>query len=242
MRRFMNAGVVVGLVVGMVAATPTRADFISVGTTNGGSQPPFVGTTEGQRFMQSYLASAFGSGPLLITQIAFRSSSTSNQTVILPDLQVSLSTTKSSPTPSGMSTTFAANIGADATSVFGRGSATFNLTSDTTDLDEVITFKTPFLYNPSAGNLLLDLNVFQGLPRDSFFTTTVDPSLGNTSAISGSIGANVGSYSNFPLFTRFTVQPAGNATVPEPSSLALCGLAGMTALIAARVRRNRHTG
>src|SRR4029450_11694734 len=61
----------------------------------------------------------------------------------------------------GLSTTFAENLGADNTLVFSGTLiwATANLPGpgDTRQFDIVFPFTTPFLYDPAAGNLLLDL-------------------------------------------------------------------------------------
>jgi hypothetical protein len=120
------------------------------------------------RYQQVFAASEFSSlsGPQLITQIAFRPDAT-NATAFsstISNVQINLSTT--SLARGGLSTTFAANVGADDTVVF---SGSLSLSSAFTgppegpkDFDIVINLQTPFLYDPTAGNLLLDVRNFSG--------------------------------------------------------------------------------
>src|SRR5262249_21659069 len=121
-----------------------------------------------QRYQQVFAASAFASvsGPHLITQIAFRPDAQIGGAFssIIPNIQINLSTT--SATPDGLSATFANNVGSDDTVVF---SGSLSLSSAFTGppggpkaFDIIINLQTPFLYNPSAGNLLLDVRNFSG--------------------------------------------------------------------------------
>src|SRR5437899_2488814 len=76
-------------------------------------------------------------------------------------MQINMSTISAGP--DGLSTTFATNVGANDTIVYARG--TLALSSSFTgagpkDFDIHIIFTTPFLYNPAAGNLLLDVRNF----------------------------------------------------------------------------------
>jgi hypothetical protein len=65
-----------------------------------------------------------------------------------------------------LSATFANNVGADDTVVFSGplslSSAFTGPSAGPKDFDIVITLQTPFLYDPSAGNLLLDVRNFSG--------------------------------------------------------------------------------
>ena len=119
------------------------------------------------RVQQVFDASEFASlsGPELITQIAFRPDATfgSGFDTTITNIQINLSTT--TVLPDFMSATFADNVGADDIVVFPAGPLA--LTSAFTgagpkDFDIVINLQTPFLYDPTQGNLLLDVRNFSG--------------------------------------------------------------------------------
>jgi hypothetical protein len=101
-----------------------------------------------------------------ITQIAFRVHSPGIAfTASISSLQVNLSTT--SKTPDALSSTFAANVGADDTVVFPAASVQFSTSvagpvDGPQAFDLVITFPTPFHYDPSKGNLLVDIRNASG--------------------------------------------------------------------------------
>jgi hypothetical protein len=196
---------------------------------------PFFDTSV--RYQQVYSAAQFPSpGPLMITQIAFRpDGSVTDPALIIrfDSVRIDLSTTSS--TPSTLSTVFASNVGANNQTVFnsfefvnapvtGPPGGPKNFT---------VTFAlTPFIYDPSAGNLLLDFRAFEtgggiSAPFDaqsgSPFTAHVDAS--GMSSTSGSYFAN-------GLVTQFEF-----TAVPEPSTLALGALGAMVVGIGARWRR-----
>jgi Dockerin type I domain len=98
----------------------------------------------------------------LINRIAFRGHGPGVPfSGAVAQLQVNLSTT--SKAPDGLSSTFAGNVGADDTQVFSgpfQTAITFN--GDPGNFEVVVNFTTPFFYNPSKGNLLLDIRNTQG--------------------------------------------------------------------------------
>ena len=119
---------------------------------------------ETMRYQQLYDASQFSAfGPAgFITQIIFRPDVSFGFAFdsTLPDMQINLSTT--SVPDDGLSFLFASNIGADETVVF---SGPLPLSSDFSggvpkDFNIVINLTTPFFYDPSMGNLLLDVRNF----------------------------------------------------------------------------------
>lgn len=185
------------------------------------------------RSQQVYAASEFGSlgGPAFITQIAFRPDGPSGVAFssTLPGIQINLSTT--SAAPDLLSTTFANNIGANDTTVFSGAlalsSANTGPASGPTAFDIIINLTTPFLYNPAAGNLLLDVRNFGG-GTTTFFdavNTTGDSVSRQASLDVNSTTANA-ALPTVGLVTQFTFAP-----IPEPTTalfgaalLAACGL------------------
>jgi hypothetical protein len=196
-----------------------------------------------QRYQQVYLSSQFPAGPLTITSIAFRPDAGAGGAfaATLPSIQIDLSTT--SGVPDGLSLTYAANVGANDTVVYGP--APLSLSSSFTgppggpkNFDIVINLTTPFVYNPAAGNLLMDVRNFGG-GTTTFFDATNAPGIisrvynedGNVNATMGTpevLGAGYG------LVTQF-----GFASVPEPGTFALVGASAL-AMMGYTWHRRRH--
>jgi len=141
--------------------TPSaNAATVTVGSPNTGNCYPFLcndsGISSGQsiEYQQVYASSAF-SGPVSITALTFFFASEfgGSSLVLNGSYKVSLSTT-SAPV-NGLSSTAANNIGPDNT-VF----ATFVVSSHNVDSNPSFTITGgPFAYDPSKGNLLIDLVV-----------------------------------------------------------------------------------
>ena len=184
--------------------------------------PNAVATTDGNfnhgggpvpvRLMQIYDASQFASlsQPVLITKFSYRPDSIPGPSGPLAfNVQVFASTTSQSV--AGLSSTFAENIGADNTLVFSGTETlvTANLPGpgNTRQFDIEWPFTTPFLYDPAAGNLVLD---FQGSsssgPAIRWDAVMGDPTVNFVAAI-GSATATSGNVLGFGFITQFTFQP-----------------------------------
>jgi hypothetical protein len=117
------------------------------------------------RYQQVFDAGQFSRlnpGGGLINRIAFRGHGPGVPfTANVPQLQVNLSTT--SKTPDGLSSTFAENVGPNDTQVFsGPLQTAITFTGDPTNFEVTLIFTTPFFYDPTKGNLLLDVRNLQG--------------------------------------------------------------------------------
>jgi hypothetical protein len=198
-----------------------------------------------QRYQQVYDQSQFGAlaGPEYITQILFRPDANFGAafSATLPSIQIDLSTT--SKAPDGLSATFADNVGGDDQVVFASGplslsSADTGPVAGPKDFDIVINLITPFLYNPVAGNLLMDVRNFGGgattqfdaesAPGDSVSRVYTNDSNGISDA-GGILDTN-------SLVTEFQFSPS-TSVVPEPNSLALLAAGGLPLLGFLRRRR-----
>lgn len=193
--------------------------------------PFFV--TGGMRYQQVYAASEFSafSGPETISQIAFRcdgsGSFCTSFSQLLPSIDIHLSTTAAAP--DALSDTFAANVGADNTLVH-TGPLTLSSAGQTlrpagtpNPFDVVITLQTGFLYDPSAGNLLLDITNYSspgkiGIRLDANFS--ILDSISRLSA-NGDPAATSGRLETEALVTQFST----TAQIAEPATLTLFGLA-----------------
>jgi hypothetical protein len=146
---------------------PVAADAIvpiSLAAVEGNASTVFPFVTAGSmRYQQVYAASEFGPTSIWIDAILFRPDSGAGQPFFstFPSVQVNLSTTSAGL--DGLSSTFAANVGADNTMV-RSGPVTLSSVDvvgpgNTRAFDIIIPFTTSFLYNPTLGNLLLDVRV-----------------------------------------------------------------------------------
>lgn len=213
----------------LCCSQPSRAQ-VTIGGTNVNNVFPIGTNNYVGEYQEEYTSTAF-SGPVSITGIAFKSSATGT---ITDNLVLSLSTTTAPLT--GMSTTYAANKGADNTTVFSGTQAITGLNNGTFD-----TFfaTSPFNYDPSQGNLLLDVFInSNSVALLSFVAGNISPDTSRVFNIGGNGAATFSQGSG--LQTQFTVTaispPSGT---PEPGSLALLIGLGATGFAAMRRRARK---
>jgi hypothetical protein len=191
-----------------------------------------------------YAASEFTGlgGPILISQIAFRNDEGDNPAAFqaaLQNIQVYLDTTPQ--TIGGMSATFADNQHAPV--LLYSGAITWNIPFDNANprgFYYVIPFATPYIYDPSAGNLLVDIRIVLGNDPNLSSLPTLDYSRNSSvMAIAISYGSATdptglaGSNQGWPTQIGYTL------ATPEPSS-AWLELTGVSLLgLAAFGRRRR---
>jgi hypothetical protein len=198
------------------------------------------------RYQQVYAASAFGAliQPENITQISFRpdadfAGSSSAFSTTLPSIQIDLSTT--SVNPDSLSTAFADNVGTDDTAVFkgplSLSSADTGPLNGPRDFDITIDLPNHFRYDPSQGNLLLDVRNFgggittvfdlQNAPGDSVSR------VGTNGLGGGTVDSTMADFADTGgLVTQFAF------AVPEPPGLLIFGF-GLTVLAVFGRKRRR---
>ena len=175
-----------------------------------------TGRIDTMRYQQLYDASQFSnfSAGGFITQVIFRPDAFAGGafSTTLPDIQINLSTT--SVPDDGLSLTFANNIGPDETVVF---SGPLPLSSAFSggipkDFDIVINLTTPFFYDPSMGNLLLDVRNF-GSGITTFFDAALEHHDGTSRISTNSKDGVNQTVANFGdsegLVTGFTFNSSG---------------------------------
>ncbi len=231
-------------------------------TTGNDSSGSLAGPIGGLEFQQVFGSGQFSSVPgnLLITQLAFREEpGTGSIAATATSFDLFMSTTTYSPNslPGNtlITTNFAANRGPDNTMVLSSGPGTLWGSSGCTGagpcpFDMVFTFNTPFLYNPSRGNLLFDFQVtgYNGVGTGQFDVENFGRTGGAVASVSGMLGSPTGqvfdSFGNISgNITQFGFTVV---TTPEPSTLSYIALALMVLPIArvkhssARLRCEKH--
>jgi hypothetical protein len=169
-------------------------------------------------------ASQFGAlpGPSFLTKFAYRPDTILDQSGPRSlTLRIYASTTSRSATEP--STTFAENLGTNNTLVFD-GTVTVttgNLPGpgNTRQFDYVFPFTTPFLYDPAAGNLILDLQIEASGSAVTFDTVSGDPAIGRVFYF-GSSTATTGIIRDSHV-TQFTFEPPPLVTI-HASQVELC--------------------
>lgn len=137
--------------------------------------------------------------------------------------QITMSTTQNQP--DSLSPIFALNTGPDSTVVFGPARLQFRYLHPSAD-ERVVTFSTPFLYQPSRGNLLMDLQNLSG--NDVYYDPRTPEAGDSVYAIGDSVSSvfNVGNVTSGLVDSRgyivqFQIQPIPE---PVPAALLLGGL------------------
>lgn len=199
-------------------ASPTKAEVVVVPNAsaavqgNFGTIYPFSCASNAlmsQRLQQVYMGTEVGSGT--ITEIRFRQHGTGSAfgPTTLPNVTIALSTT-SAPVDS-LDLTFANNVGSDVTTVFS-GDLTLSsaaCSSTPCPFDIVIPLSTPFPFDASAGNLLLDVTIptcavtteFNGVNMNDSVSRVFTVGSGSTSP-TADIPSTRGLITLFNVFTR----------------------------------------
>ncbi|MFZ3244260.1 MAG: PEP-CTERM sorting domain-containing protein, partial [Candidatus Acidiferrales bacterium] len=189
------------------------------------------GTVYSGEYQQVYSSSLF-SGPVDITGITFFCATTPvagcpGGTTINGGLTIDLSTTSAGI--NSLSLTYSANLGSN-NALFFTGTVT-NVLSFTGG---------PFLYNPSQGNLLMDVDITSPGDDYTYLAAGCSPDTNRVYNVNGTPGttdtgnptaACILMTPSYGLETEFTFTPVvgtGSST-PEPSSLLLLGT-GLLAL------------
>ena len=219
-----------GALIFAAAASPVLASVTigAPGDSGSGNSFPFGGGVP--QYQQLYDANNF-SGPIDITGVTFFNKNYTPGSVNSADYSFQLST--SSATVGNLSTNFASNIGADNTTIF---SGTLGGPVDTTTHEFTVTGTHDFMYDPSKGNLLLNITDDGTTDNASVYLDAINSS---NNYFSRAYSYGSASYSDgWGLVTRFN----SDATVPtpEPASFAAFGFGALGLFaMALKARKNR---
>ena len=215
----------------LCVTTELRAQAIVVpnaqATNDGNSSGTTVsGGPTSVRSMRIFDASQFAalSGSSLLTQFAWRPDRILGQSGPRSvNLRISASTTTRSV--AGLSMTFADNLGADTTLVFN---GTLNWTTgnlpgpgNTRQFDIVFPCTTPFLYDPAAGNLLLDTQLSGNGQSITLDTVEGNPTAREIVNTTSSNGVTADFVAPFVQVTQFTFEPPPLVTL-RASQVEVC--------------------
>lgn len=205
----------------VLAAAPASAAIVNFGINSNGDCT-FGCVT---RYQQIYSAASFGTQEIDISSVSFFAyqSGTSNAS-----FRMTISTAAATEA-AGLSTTFASNVGTDAvvfaTTSFGSIVA-----------NQLISFNGTFTYDPTMGDLLIDIERVSGSSGLPYLWAANDTGYQRAYSFHSNTiadAANQGGYGNRTQFTYDLSQQ-----VPEPSALALVAV-GLLGAAAAR-RRTSH--
>lgn len=156
---------------------------------------------------------------------------------MIPSVEIYLSTTTYSQ--DALSSTFADNVGADQALVF---SGDLEVSSSATgsaphEFDIVIDLQVPFIYDPSAGNLLLEIRNPSSAVTTYFDSVNqIGDGVSRIASVSSSTDPTASVFDAWALVTEFRLSyvPVSD----EVSSLAICLalVAGLARLVAHRRR------
>jgi hypothetical protein len=195
-----------------LAVAPAVRGDVTIGNVNSGegNNFPFGGVYQdgdgADRYQQVYLGSLFG-GPVTIGAITFYTQGSGQNA----DGTYTLSLSTTSAPVNGLDTNMANNVGPDVDTFFVGTLPAYVPNSTMT-----FTLATPFSFDPSLGNLLLDVQL-SGVTSDSgapFVAQNGDFGGDSSRMVNGSATQT----SHWGLVTTFVA----GAAVPEPGSLGLC--------------------
>jgi hypothetical protein len=227
MRRFLIAMVSVALTASSAASQSITA---GVGTT--GNCYPFFCYQDGARYQQIYSASLFP-GVYDISRLSFFISAAAPSYAFTGQTFDVYLTTTSRPVD-GLSSIFDDNVGPDRTEF-----ATFSPTGPATSVFS-ITGDTPFAYDPSTGNLLLDVIAHGDNPNGPPTYVDADqndPDLSRVYFLTASTVGMTDESRDLPvigLVTRFDEAPE-----PAPVVLLATGIIGVVGIAGRRSGRLR---
>ena len=222
-----------------------QADTVVIPNANttapGGLQTPApfrrgsnaLGNGAGAHNQIVYNSSGFGTSPITISAFSFRPLGFGSD-ISITDTTIRLSTTAASETT--LSPTFSSNLGTDSAVVYNGA---LNIDSSGTPVfDVTVNLQTPFVYDPSQGNLLLDVVIptTATVTTDGFFGSySLDDVNVNNDGIASVTNITDGNATTGAVATDAAITQFTFTAVPEPASLAAIGLVSMGLL--ARRRR-----
>jgi hypothetical protein len=217
---------------------PNANEFVEGNTENG---IPFNFIIRSIRYQQIYESTQLSECGNIV-QVNFRfDDNRPGDSETYPNIFIQLSTTN--VTLAALSTTFADNIGPNVTTVYD-GELIFSAPdcgSGPCPFDNTITLQTPFNYNPSDGNLLLDISNLQGSSYQQFDAVNPVPSI-TRRVFSLNVDAEIGEVDSLGLVTQFVCEPLPPpppAPIPTLSEWGLIVMAGILGIVGFMVIRRR---
>lgn len=162
-----------------------------------------------------YASSQFPTAPIFITEIRFQPDIYYGKAfaATIQNIQINMSTTVA--TPDALSSTFAANVGPNPVTVLtgpvSVSSAFTKAPNGTMNFDIVLHLTTPYLYDPTKGNLLVDIENVSGSTASQLGGVGVNGD--GASRVSGSLTSSTGVPDTGANAMEIGYELAANATV-----------------------------
>jgi uncharacterized protein (TIGR03437 family) len=187
----------------------------------------FAGNAAGQlpgtpatiEYQQLLGAGQFHSSPITITQISFRAAAGKGPlNGNVGSLTLTLSTSPNYPNTTGgtplMSATYANNVGPDATVVFSGNNVAIKdagcAAPGPCPFDITLVFQKPFVYNPTAGPLLMDLLETNLSGTGTYDSESFNAPGGSVASVEGPQGTATGTF----MYQGLIVQVTYTSTAP----------------------------
>jgi len=217
---------------------PNANEFVEGNAQNG---LPFNFIGGPMRYQQIYESTQFSECGNIV-QVNFRfSENTAGDSETYPNIFIQLSTTN--VTLATLSTTFAENIGLNDVTTVYDGELIFSAPVCGTGpcpFDNTITLQTPFNYNPSDGNLLLDISTSQSTSYQQFDVVNNMPSITRRAFNLNNVNAETGEVDNIGLVTQFVCEPVVVVSpIPTLSEWGLISMAGILGIAGFMIIRRR---
>lgn len=225
--RTVGAACLLALSAGVAAAAtlvPGGSGNLATVEGNTNNFFPFSTSSNGNPYQQIY-SSSFFSGPMDISGIAFRRDliSTAAGTIDISNVVISLST--SNNTWDAASNSIASNTGSDSVEVFnGSKSSSFASSggSGPKPFDFVFNFDNDFSYDPSQGDLAVNISISGFSTSGSIFWDAQQHDASMTRVYGPGNKTD-----NFGLVTQFTYEEIAPVPLPAAFPLLLAALGGL---------------
>ncbi len=217
----------------LLVSTMARADFVTTPDVPGVSYNsiPFGAGLTTSRYQQVHAASEF-SGPVEISSFAFSPKETGG---FMGDVEFRVGVT--SVAVGALNSDLDLNVTAPMMSVFSEPVSQTVTSSGHDSFSVVFPFTTPFLYDPNAGNMLIEMNMsnggYVGQTYMMSYTTTT------SSASRAWETAGAGAIANGADGNALRIKMGVATAVPEPSSIVMLSCIGVGVGVSCYIKRRR---
>jgi hypothetical protein len=205
-------GALAGLASGQAVVVPNSLATVEGGTSNAF---PLSNTSQFHRYQQVFAATEFAAitGAHRIVGVRFRPNGTSTFPAWSATVTMDVRFSVTPQGPDQLVAAFASNVGASEALVYS-GSATYGTlqtgpaATPPLNFDIELMFQTPYIYDPAAGNLLMDVVRTSTTMATNRFADAHSVTGDSVSRVqSSTVGATTGTIDSIGLVTQFIFEP-----------------------------------